>query len=518
MVTAVDLLSKGYFPEQVIPPLNAKKLSDILPHLLPNLSTYKPFSSKCCSFSVPKTNNYRRFFSIPNPLHQTRLCVKIEENWTEIVNHLKKSKISLIHLDPDPTSIRAFDRSSMLKQKKKEEILRSTSSRCVLISDISNFYSTIYTHSIPWALHGKEEAKKRKKDPELLGNILDQNVRYTQDQQTMGIPVGPDTSHIISEIIGSAIDIELIKKNPRLKRKGYRYVDDFGLFFSDWSIAESVQHDLEKILKYYELQPNANKTRIIDLPQPIEPQWVTDLRLFAFRSQETYQESDLINYFSKVFYLSKKNPHQNVMKYAIKRIKDYEINPDNWELFESLLLKSIIAESTCMPVVTNLLYKYKYLYSGYPVNYAKRIQETIDEIIIFHSPFSHGYEVSWALWCAKTLNLKIGKRATRHLNFCDDPIVTLISLDMQANKLLDNAEFDTSFLIEYMTADNLYDDHWLITYEALVKKWLKPFESDDYVKNDPFFSVLSKNNVQFYDEKLTESGIQISPMIDPYAV
>lgn len=228
MVTALELLSKGFFPEQVIPPLNSKKLANNLPEIIkkfPEIVTKKdtgllknlPKKSKCMQFSVPKTNNYRRFFSIPNPLHQTILCLKIENNWLEIGNHIKKSKISIINLNPDPKSIRAFDRSSILKQKKIEGVLRSTSSRCVLISDISNFYGTIYTHSIAWALHGKDYAKKNKRNKMLLGNILDDCVRYTQDEQTMGIPIGPDTSHIIAEIIGSTIDSELISIFRRLK-------------------------------------------------------------------------------------------------------------------------------------------------------------------------------------------------------------------------------------------------------------------------------------------------------------
>ncbi len=65
-------------------------------------------------------------------------------------------------------------------------------------TDLSRFYQTIYTHSLPWAIHGKAQAKENKENG-LYGNKLDSCVRNTQDQQTIGLPVGPDTSFILSE-------------------------------------------------------------------------------------------------------------------------------------------------------------------------------------------------------------------------------------------------------------------------------------------------------------------------------
>ena len=107
----------------------------------------------------------------------------------------------------------------------------STGYRYVVITDISGFFPTIYTHTIPWALHGKSIAKQNQsKTPEFFGNILDDRCMGVQDRQTIGLPIGPDTSHIIAEIIGVSID-EAIKKSLGTWPKGFRYVDDFYFFF-----------------------------------------------------------------------------------------------------------------------------------------------------------------------------------------------------------------------------------------------------------------------------------------------
>ena len=46
-------------------------------------------------------------------------------------------------------------------------------------ADIVDCYGSIYTHSIAWALHTKEEAKKsqNRNNQKLLGNIIDKNIR-----------------------------------------------------------------------------------------------------------------------------------------------------------------------------------------------------------------------------------------------------------------------------------------------------------------------------------------------------
>jgi hypothetical protein len=61
-------------------------------------------------------------------------------------------------------------------------------------------------------------------------------LRETQDKQTGGIPIGPDTSFLVGEIVGTALDLELKSQIPSLR--GTRYVDDYHLYFSTVADAE----------------------------------------------------------------------------------------------------------------------------------------------------------------------------------------------------------------------------------------------------------------------------------------
>lgn len=88
--------------------------------------------------------------------------------------------------------------------------------------DINRFYGSIYSHSIPWAALGKTEALKQHKAKTLdkhWSSELDRLVRACNRNQTIGIPIGPDTSRVVSELVLSRIDHELKKNGSGLKKR-----------------------------------------------------------------------------------------------------------------------------------------------------------------------------------------------------------------------------------------------------------------------------------------------------------
>lgn len=53
-----------------------------------------------------------------------------------------------------------------------------------------------------------------------------------------------------------------------------------------------------------------------------------------------------------------------------------------------------------------------------------------------------------------------------------------------------------------MTQDSLYDEHWLLAYEANIKGWLPSAGGVDHVAADVNFGFLKANQVYFYDASL----------------
>src|SRR3546814_11832432 len=70
-------------------------------------------------------------------------------------------------------------------------------------TDSTRVYPSIYTHSIAWAILGKAHVKASHHTTAFKGhfaNHLDKAVGAGQEGQTIGIPIGPDTSRIIAEL------------------------------------------------------------------------------------------------------------------------------------------------------------------------------------------------------------------------------------------------------------------------------------------------------------------------------
>ena len=49
-----------------------------------------------------------------------------------------------------------------------------------------------------------------------------------------------------------------------------------------------------------------------------------------------------------------------------------------------------------------------------------------------------------------------------------------------------------------MQASDLYENHWLLAYEAFEHGWLPSANSQDYIGGDDFFSILRQHGVRFY--------------------
>jgi hypothetical protein len=372
---------------------------------------------------------------------------------------------------------------------------RSVGTRYLLKTDIARFYPSIYTHSIPWALHGKTAARADKKF-QLLGNRIDLWTRETQDKQTGGIPIGPDTSFLVGELIGTALDLELHKKIPSLR--GTRSIDDYYLYFQTVSEAEAALAVLHGIAKQYELEINDPKTEVIQLPDTFEPPWKSDLRSLTIRTSGQPQATDLLSLFDRAFEHARNYPADSVLTYAAKQVLSADITGENWAFCEALLLRAALSEPTMLSVLEDI---YDRFIEFHKENQA--LTDTIESICSYHAPLQQGNEVSWALWLANKMKISISKQVGDRIVNVDDDIVALVALDLIEQGYIQAPK--VSLWRGYANDANLYEDHWLLAYEAHEHGWLGTDSKTDYVAADPFFSILQSHGVRFYGAQLAET-------------
>jgi RNA-directed DNA polymerase len=133
-------------------------------------------------------------------------------------------------------------------------------------TDITDCYGSIYTHSIAWALHGKEEAKSNKRDRKLVGNVIDGYIQDMSNGQTNGIPQGSVLMDFIAEIVLGYADFELSNKIKESEKeiKDYHiliYRDYYRIFVNNPQDGEIITKLLSETIIDLGLMLNAHKTQ-----------------------------------------------------------------------------------------------------------------------------------------------------------------------------------------------------------------------------------------------------------------
>ena len=312
-----------------------------------------------------KENNImfnKDFVTIPIEMH----CAKSEYtkrkykfinlyNYIRISDHLiENSKVveNLFLKDIHSTSKFLTSSFSANNIRKKKDV-NSKNKKYILKTDLSNFFYSIYTHTIPWVMIGKKEAKKRVKKE--FSNKLDSLIQNSQDGETKGVPTGSILTRFIVEMYQLKIDQDLSKK---LNIHFHRYVDDYNFYFNKDIEKEKVLKEIYSIYSDVELQLNENKIKVTSFPEHTSHSIVIDdyFKSYHYLTVSIIEDSELdsnkkaskivkiiykfIDYYSALSreYVIKQPPYFAIEIYLLE-IKEMDI-----EVYKHLLEKDFLFE------------------------------------------------------------------------------------------------------------------------------------------------------------------------------
>lgn len=499
------LLKHGYFPIQLPPYFNTDTFADKISIISGRLNAQRAPNTKGERYSVARSSFYRRVTTIVNPISYYFLAAEIDKYWSKIATHYRKSSISLSKpkFSNNESSIRAIEISKFNELYEARTKL-SSGFQYVLITDITSYFPSIYTHSIPWALHGKLIAKRNnQKTDEFYGNIIDAKSMSIQDKQTMGIPVGPDTSHIISELIGSSID-KALHDALGYWPAGFRYVDDYCLFFNTRDEAEKVLAMLTKEISNFELQINASKTKILEIKEFFDDSWKYTIKKLTISDNKKQQRDDIHNFFENIISLESKYKDESIIKYSLKQISSTIIRKSNWDVFESYLLRCGYGYPNTLQVIVNILCTYSK--HGYNLK-TDAIERFCNNLIKTHAISDHHGEISWILTLCKELRINIKRENIRSIESMSSSVCKLMVLDLHHSGVI-GINLKSDYLRQLSNTEHLRSPDWLLTYEAGKRLWLKNADTS-FIDADHHFKTLIDNNISFYNE-----NIHVKPIFD----
>lgn len=368
----------------------------------------------------------------------------------------------------------------------------------IVKADISQFYPSIYTHSLCWAIHTKATCKanlrKRKGVPPLWGNDLDKALSNMNWGQTVGIPIGPDTSLVVAEILLATIDQGMA--NSGISFRGFRTVDDYEFTCSKLSDAENVLTELQGLLSDYELLLNPLKTQLKELPEAFEDNWSIKLRTYEIRpGGPKAQRRDIVDLFSRAMEFASAFPHDYVLKYTLGRVRYESVLDAAWPAFQNCVISAASAEPSALAAALGTLHEVS-ARGGHQVMRSV-LAELFENLISKHAPRAQASEVAWALWGALAWNVNLSNDVAAAVQNMEDDVVALLALHADAQGLFAAGALDKTFWSNLVDSPKvLKSEHWLLAYEANQQGWLNAPQ----VAKDKIFLHMSQQGVNFYDK------------------
>ena len=302
------LVTVGYFPESyILPPcFCVAKHPSYGKYFSPRRGgKLKPTPSQVCDVHFPKTELTDRTFAILHPELHSDIATEIATHWEAILDVLfDPQKRVYTYSFPIPLSsatpgqvgsLRAgrliYEWIEMVENDLAEE---AYAYKYLVLTDVKNFYPSVYTHSIAWAMHTRSviRAPGNRHKESFLGNRLDKLFQYANDECTNGLPIGPAVSDLIAELILCAVDSRLSACLQKMGVLAVRFKDDYRFLCKTREDCATVTKHLQKGLKEFNLLLNEDKTQIASLPEGIFREWVSRYHIIrpSKRRRLTFRE------------------------------------------------------------------------------------------------------------------------------------------------------------------------------------------------------------------------------------
>jgi hypothetical protein len=517
-----SLLSKGYFPKElpeafttktfgensreIISEWNKAKIFSVETKALGKLAgkkvrrgsyTYSLASADAEIISVPKRGYERRNLQLTHPVSQSLIAHEMAQHWGDIQRWIGRQTYSLDEIRVSDQYERSVKGINFPLHREKKSYIESTSD-WVVRTDITRFYPSIYTHSIPWAAYGKEKVKQNiNVYKESLADRLDVLVRSGNRNQTVGIPIGPETSRIIAETISARIDSEFRQSRPEVKINNVdRLQDDWLIGTNSLESADSILAEISRIYRHFGLEINGSKTSINHIVAARQESWVSEIGAFLSHRGGSLSGSRLREFLAICPRLQAEFHSEPVINYALSVIEGAKIQTQDVREMESFLLKaSIIAPNSldriCRIILdlqheTNMISK-------------KRVVDRFVELIERNIEKEHHFEVIWLIYTIRGLNVRFySRKLSDKIESMQSASIALLLLDMRARKTF-GGKLPIEKWESEITEDRILTDWtWLLGYEGFRNGWLR--DKNNLMKGS-LFAPMAHRNVVFYDPK-----------------
>src|SRR5687768_7974268 len=456
------IIERGYFPKELPPLFYTENFARYAESKAgrKDLDTFKPPDNytECVDYELARPGHLVRSLALPHPAAFSRLARLTAKSFRRLLKKAHKSSFSRSAPVYSAQAYRSIHPRLTMGYLARERASARGGARSLVQADVSQFYPSLYTHAVGWAIDQRlRERSFYKKNKSNLGALLDQCLMDQQRKVSQGIPIGNDISFLVAEIVLSQVD-EALDVDPK---RSYRWFDDYEFSCDTRAEAQAILGQLRTELRRFRLRTNPAKTGILELPAPADSTWRQSLLTEANHGLET--DRDMVRYFDTAFRLRDEYPESAILGYAagvlFRLLKPSE---EAGRVALSALTQALLVEPGCAQKVFALLNYWRL--NGFALD-LKVLTRTIDRLIDQHAAGGVTSDVAWALSFCEDNKLDLSRRAAKLLSACEDDCIALQALHLNSIGLL-VAGFSKTSLSKFAGSADLDGPHWLLCYEA----------------------------------------------------
>ena len=461
-----DGLMRGLFPEKLPPVFTAEGF------LAYTKQAFRQEFKVCdkwrhyVRFESMRNLNRPRLMGIADPFGYENLCRCIKECWDKIQDYFRKVtvdqeyKISRLHVRKMSGTSSIFKMNYHAKSWNQDPVpdLR-IGARYLIRADISSCFPSIYTHSLPWALVGKDVSKDHTKDDVWYNNI-DKCASHLRDGETTGLMIGNHASNILSEIVLAKVDEKLWKNHGRYKY--IRNIDDYECYADTRENAERFLIDLKDALYEYNLRINYEKTKIVELPVEYDDSWVRKINSqLSLLPEGVLAKKHVEAFVGVIVEQLRETNNASVVYYAMKAFKHRVLNEG--------------ARLYYLKYMAHLAVLYPYLYGCfdeclfYPFDVRYSAIADMSDRMLKHSLEVKNYEEgAFAFYFAVKYGFNIqGFNVDAIINTHDAILCAMALLYVRRRGLPNDEARLCKHAEKYIATRNEFEEQWIFAYEAL---------------------------------------------------
>lgn len=418
-----------------------------------------------------------RNMEVPHPIAFAKIARQLKVSWHEW-SDIVENPSSAIRVG-DYGDKRLF----VMDAIRSKDSLVFPGGRFMAKIDITNFYGSVYSHAIPWAVYGVSGAKMRRTDGQDWVNQLDTVVRLARRKETTGISIGPGTSSIVGEIMLGGVD-EL------LRDRGYnflRFIDDYYYVAQNRDDAEEFVREVRDRLAELKFAVHPGKTKIFEMPTSSSPRWMRELRTINRSGAGTGARLDMIDSAIE----TRGDDHEGGALLWVLRSLDRwrELEQPDEEAMRSIacrLLSIAYIKSVAVPTVCRLLDEFD---GGVVDN-----ELSLNSLLREHVSNRQTDAASWLLYILLKNGAVIESESQEAIVASGDCLT--IALLASSKKYYCNAVSFVAGIESRNPADYTRDEYWLVYYQLALNSRTPREVPDSYV--DEFEALLSER-ISFVD-------------------